>query len=111
MILPSGLQYKVIKDGTGNKPAAGDPVEVNYRGTLLDGTQFDSTYESSQPATIRLSDTHVIAGLRQVLKLMPVGAKWQVFIPSRLAYGQRSAGRLIGPYSMLIYEIELLAIK
>jgi FKBP-type peptidyl-prolyl cis-trans isomerase len=109
--LPSGLQYKIIKDGNGKKPTAGDTVEVNYRGTLVDGTQFDNTYEAGQPATIKVSDPHVIAGLREALKLMPVGAKWQLFIPSRLAYGQRAAGKLIGPYSMLIYELELLAIK
>jgi FKBP-type peptidyl-prolyl cis-trans isomerase len=109
--LPSGLQYKIIKDGNGKKPTAGDTVEVNYRGTLVDGTQFDNTYEAGQPATIKVSDPHVIAGLREALKLMPVGAKWQLFIPSRLAYGQRGAGKLIGPYSMLVYELELLAIK
>jgi FKBP-type peptidyl-prolyl cis-trans isomerase FklB len=109
--LPSGLQYKVIKDASGKKASGDDTVEINYRGTLIDGTQFDSSYEAGSPVTFRLSDGHVIAGLREALKLMPVGAKWQVFIPARLAYGQREAGRVIGPYSMLIYEIELLAIK
>jgi FKBP-type peptidyl-prolyl cis-trans isomerase len=108
---PSGLQYMIIKNGTGIKPAGGDSVEVKYRGTLLDGTEFENTYESDQPATIRISDPHVIAGLREALKLMPVGARWKLFIPSRLAYGQRPAGKLIGPYSMLIYEMELVAIK
>lgn len=109
--LPSGLQYKVIKDGSGNKPTAGDAVEVNYRCTLLDGTQIESTYDDGHPASIKVSDPHVIAGLREALKLMPVGAKWQLFIPSRLAYGQRAAGKLIGPYSMLVYELQLLAVK
>jgi FKBP-type peptidyl-prolyl cis-trans isomerase len=109
--LPSGLQYKVINAGEGKKPGAEETVEVNYRGTLVNGTQFESTYDSGQPATIKVSDPHVIAGLREALKLMPVGAKWQLFIPSRLAYGQRPSGRVIGPYSMLIYEVDLLAIK
>jgi FKBP-type peptidyl-prolyl cis-trans isomerase FklB len=111
VVLPSGLQYKIIQDSDGKKAAGDDTVEVNYRGTLVDGTQFESTYEGGQPVTIRVSDPHVIAGLREALKLMPAGAKWQIFIPSRLAFGQRPAGRNIGPYSMLIYEMELLAIK
>ena len=109
--LPSGLQYKIIKGGNGKKATAEETVEVNNRGTLVNGTQFESTYDANQPATIEVSDSHVIAGLREALKLMPVGAKWQLVIPSRLAYGQRAAGKLIGPYSMLIYELELLAIK
>lgn len=109
--LPSGLQYKVLKAGNGNKPSAADTVEVNYRGTLVDGTQFENTYDAGHPATIRVSDPHVTAGLREALKLMPVGAKWQLFIPSRLAYGQRPSGRVIGPYSMLIYELEVLSIQ
>ena len=109
--LPSGLEYKIIKQGNGKKPTADDTVEVNYRGTLVDGTQFENTYDAGQPATISLSAQHVIAGLREALQLMPVGSKWQLFIPSRLAYGQRPAGKVIGPYSMLIYELELLAIK
>jgi FKBP-type peptidyl-prolyl cis-trans isomerase FklB len=77
----------------------------------VNGTQFESTYDAGKPATIEVSDPHVIAGLREALKLMPVGAKWQLFIPSRLAYGQRPSGKVIGPYSMLIYELELRAIK
>jgi FKBP-type peptidyl-prolyl cis-trans isomerase len=109
--LPSGLQYKIIKSANGKHPAAADTVEVHYRGTLVEGTQFESTYDAGKPATINVSDPHVIAGLREALRLMPVGAKWQLFIPSQLAYGQRAAGKLIGPYSMLIYEMELLAIK
>jgi FKBP-type peptidyl-prolyl cis-trans isomerase len=109
--LPSGLQYKVIQQGAGKKPAAADTVEVQYRGTLLDGTQFESTYGTGRPATIKLADIHVIAGLKEALKLMPVGAKWQLFIPSRLAYGQRGTGKLIGPYAMLTYELEMVGIK
>ena len=109
--LASGLEYKIIKAGTGKKPATGDTVEVNYRGTLLNGSLFESTYEAGPPATMKVSDPRVIAGLREGLKLMPVGAKWQLFIPSRLAWGQRGTGKVIGPYAMLIYELELLAIK
>src|ERR1700758_2350614 len=100
-----------MKAGEGKKATAADTVEVNYRGTLVDGTQFENTYAAGQPASIKVADPHVIAGLREALKLMPVGAKWQLVIPSRLAYGQRPAGRVIGPYSMLIYELDLLAIK
>jgi len=109
--LPSGLQYKIVKDAKGRKPTAEDTVEVNYRGTLADGTQFDSTYAAGHPSTIKVSDPHVIAGLREALKLMPLGAKWQLFIPSRLAYGQRPSGKQIGPYSLLVYDLELLEIK
>ena len=109
--LASGLQYKIVKDGSGKKAAAGDTVQVNYRGDLLNGTQFDSTYDAGKPAPINLSDTHIIAGLREALKLMPVSAKWLLFIPSRLAYGQRGVGKTIGPYAMLIYELELVGIK
>jgi FKBP-type peptidyl-prolyl cis-trans isomerase FklB len=109
--LPSGLQYKIIKAGNGKKPTAEDTVEVHYRGTIVDGTVFENTYDAGQPKTMQLSEFSVIAGLKEALKLMPVGSKWQLFIPSRLAYGQRGAGRVIGPYSMLIYELELVAIK
>lgn len=109
--LPSGLQYKVINEGSGKKPTRDDTVEVQYRGALVNGAQFESTYAAGQPATIKFSDPGVIAGLKEALQLMPVGSKWQVFIPSQLAYGQQGSGRVIGPYSTLIYEIELLAIK
>jgi FKBP-type peptidyl-prolyl cis-trans isomerase FklB len=109
--LPSGLQYKVLKDGNGKKPTAEDTVEVNYRGTLVNGTQFENTQDDGQPVTIKVSNPHVIAGLREAVKLMPVGARWQLFIPSRLAYGQRPSGKFIGPYSMLIYELEILSIQ
>ncbi len=109
--LPSGLQYKPMKTGDGQKPSAVDTVEVNYRGKLLDGTQFEDTYKTGEPVTIKISDPHVIAGLREALRLMPPGSRWELFIPSRLAYGQRSVGRLIGPYSMLIFDLELLNIR
>ncbi len=109
--LPSGLQYKIIKEGGGRKPTADDTVEINYRGTLVNGTEFESSYAAGQPATIGVSDPHLIAGLKEALKLMPVGSKWELFIPEQLAYGQRGSGRFIGPYAALIFEVELLAIK
>ncbi len=109
--LPSGLQYRIITEGNGKKPTGDDTVEVQYRGTLINGAQFESTYDAGQPATINLSDFRVIAGLKEALKLMPPGSKWQIFVPPQLAYGQRGSGRIIGPYATLIFEIELLKIK
>jgi len=108
--LPSGLQYKILKAGEGKKPTEADTVECQYRGTLIDGTEFDSTYRAAKPAALNLSDIYLISGLREALKLMPVGSKWQLFIPHQLAYGQRGSGR-IGPNETLIYEVELVAIK
>ena len=108
--LPSGLQYKILKAGEGKKPTEADTVECQYRGTLIDGTEFDSTYRAAKPAALKLSDIYLISGLREALKLMPVGSKWQLFIPHQLAYGQRGSGR-IGPNETLIYEVELVAIK
>lgn len=107
--LPSGLQYKVLTTGTGPKPTAEQTVVCNYRGTLIDGKEFDSSYKNGQPATFPLN--RVIKGWTEVLQLMPVGSKWQVFIPPSLAYGERGAGADIGPNSTLIFEIELVAIK
>jgi FKBP-type peptidyl-prolyl cis-trans isomerase len=107
--LPSGLQYKIIKAGDGKKPVATDTVEVNYRGTLINGTEFDSSYKRGQPATFKVTD--VIPGWTEALQLMPVGSKWQVFIPSNLAYAARGAGGVIGPNSTLIFDVELLSIK
>jgi FKBP-type peptidyl-prolyl cis-trans isomerase FklB len=107
--LPSGLQYKILKAGNGNKPTEKDTVECNYRGTLLNGNEFDSSYRRGQPATFGL--TAVIPGWKEALQLMPVGSKWQLFIPPELAYGERGAGREIGPNATLIFEVELLAIK
>ena len=107
--LPSGLQYKVLQAGTGPKPAATDTVVCNYRGTLLDNTEFDSSYKRGQPATFPVSG--VIKGWTEALQLMPVGSKWQLFIPADLAYGDRGAGGQIGPGSTLIFEVELLSIQ
>ena len=107
--LPSGLQYKVLKAGDGKMPKASDTVECHYRGTLLDGTEFDSSYSKGQPAKLTISA--IIAGWREALKLMPVGSKWQLFVPPQLAYGERGNGRGVGPNETLVYEMELLAIK
>jgi len=107
--LPSGLQYKVITPGSGPNPKATDQVVVNYRGTLLDGTQFDSSYDRGQPATFGVNQ--VIKGWTEALQLMQPGAKWEVYIPSDLAYGTRGAGQKIPPNATLIFEVELLEIK
>jgi FKBP-type peptidyl-prolyl cis-trans isomerase FklB len=107
--LPSGLQYKILTQGTGPKPAASDSVVCNYRGTLLDGTEFDSSYKRGEPATFPVSG--VIKGWTEALQLMPVGSKWQLFVPSDLAYGDRAPGPEIGPGSTLIFEVELLSIQ
>lgn len=108
-VLPSGLQYKVIKEGTGKMPKAEDVVTVNYRGTLIDGTEFDSSYRRGQPATFPVKG--VIKGWTEALQLMKVGSKWQLFIPSDLAYGEQGAGRMIGPNATLIFDVELVGIK
>ena len=107
--LPSGLQYKVLTTGTGTKPTLNDTVVCQYRGTLVNGKEFDSSYKRKEPATFPVKS--VIKGWTEVLQLMPVGSKWQVFIPSALAYGERGAGADIGPNATLIFEIELVAIK
>ena len=107
--LPSGLQYKILQAGQGSKPVASDTVSCNYRGTLIDGTEFDSSLASGKPATFQING--VIPGFKEVLQLMPVGSKWQVFIPSALAYGPGGAGNVIGPNATLIFEIELLSIQ
>ena len=109
IILASGLQYKIIKNGEGKKPLIDSRVIVHYRGTLIDGTEFDSSYARGEP--IELGLNQVIKGWQETLQLMSVGSKWQVFIPSELAYGERGAGRAIGPNSTLIFDIELLSIK
>lgn len=108
--LPSGLQYKVIKAGTGKTPTATDTVTTHYRGTLIDGTEFDSSYKRGKPASFPVN--RVIAGWTEALQLMQVGAKWQLFIPSELAYGSHGApGGRIGPNATLIFDIELLGIE
>jgi FKBP-type peptidyl-prolyl cis-trans isomerase FklB len=107
--VPSGLQYKILKEGTGPKPTATDTVVCNYRGTLINGTEFDSSYKSGQPATFPVNG--VIKGWTEALQLMPVGSKWQLFVPADLAYGERSPGAEIGPNSTLIFEVELVSIQ
>jgi FKBP-type peptidyl-prolyl cis-trans isomerase FklB len=107
--LPSGLQYKILTTGTGPKPTASDSVKCNYRGTLINGTEFDSSYKKGQPVTFGVGQ--VIKGWTEGLQLMPVGSKWQLFIPSSLAYGERGAGAEIGPNSTLIFEVELISIE
>jgi FKBP-type peptidyl-prolyl cis-trans isomerase FklB len=107
--LASGLQYKILQSGTGPKPATTDSVVCNYRGTTIDGAEFDSSYKRGQPATFPVSG--VIKGWTEALQLMPVGSKWQLFIPGDLAYGARGAGPGIGPNATLIFEVELISIQ
>ncbi|MFK8019062.1 MAG: FKBP-type peptidyl-prolyl cis-trans isomerase [Pseudomonadales bacterium] len=105
----SGLQYKVLTEGKGDKPGAEQTVSVHYRGTLVDGTEFDSSYARGEPAEFPVN--RVIGGWTEALQLMPVGSKWELYIPSDLAYGQAGSGRDIGPHSTLMFEVELLEIK
>ena len=105
----SGLQYKIIKEGEGPSPEAGDTVTVHYRGTLIDGTEFDSSYQRNRPATFPL--TGVIPGWTEALQMMKTGSKWELYIPPDLAYGERGAGERIPPNSALIFEVELLSIN
>ncbi len=107
--LPSGLQYKVLAEGKGAQPKPADQVTVNYRGTLLDGTEFDSSYKRGEAATFPVNE--VIKAWSEALPLMKTGAKWQLFVPAELAYGERGAGRDIPPNATLIFEVELLAVK
>ncbi len=106
--LPSGLQYKILKAGDGKRPTEADTVECHYRGTLINGTELDRS-EAGKPVTSMV--TAVIPGWREALQLMPVGSKWQLFIPPHLAYGEKGGGGKIGPNATLIFEVELLAIK
>lgn len=108
VVLPSGLQYKVLTQGNGPKPAATDTVSCNYRGTLINGTEFDSSAKHGGPASFQVGG--VIKGWTEALQLMPVGSKWQLFIPADLAYGDRGAGGDIGPGETLIFEVELVSI-
>jgi len=107
--LESGLQYKVIKAGEGKKPNKESTVVVHYRGTLIDGTEFDSSYSRGEPVEFGVGQ--VIKGWQETLQLMPVGSKWQIVVPSDLAYGQRGAGGKIGSYATLLFDIELIEIK
>ena len=107
--LPSGLQYKILKEGTGPKPVSGDTVSCNYRGTLTNGTEFDSSAKHGEAAKFGVSQ--VIKGWTEALQLMPVGSKWQLFVPPSLAYAERGAGADIGPDTTLIFEVELLSIE
>lgn len=105
----SGLQYKVVKEGKGESPKETDTVEVNYKGTLINGTEFDSSYKRNEPATFPVN--RVIKGWTEGLQLMKPGASYQFFIPSALAYGERGAGQDIGPNETLIFEVELVSVK
>jgi FKBP-type peptidyl-prolyl cis-trans isomerase FklB len=107
--LPSGLQYKVLTEGTGPKPTASDTVVCNYRGMLLDNTEFDSSYKRGQPATFSVGQ--VIKGWTEALQQMPTGSKWQLVIPSDLAYGEHGREPVIGPNATLVFEVELLSIQ
>lgn len=107
--LPSGLQYKIITQGKGKTPKATDTVEVNYRGTLINGTEFDSSYKRNKSVEFVVNE--VIQGWAEALQIMPIGSKWEVCVPSDLAYGEQGAGALIGPNSTLCFTIELLSIK
>ena len=107
--LPSGLQYKILEAGTGEKPDSDDTVVYNYRGTLIDGTEFDSSAKHNGPATFPVKG--VIRAWKEALQLMPVGSKWQLFVPAYLAYGENGAGQVIPPNSALIFELELLSVQ
>ena len=109
VVLPSGLQYEIITEGTGNKASATDQVECHYEGKLIDGTVFDSSYKRNQPATFGVNQ--VIPGWVEALQLMPAGSKWRLYIPSDLAYGAQGAGDVIPPHSTLVFDVELLDIK
>ena len=108
-VLESGLQYKVIREGTGKQPIATDTVSVHYRGTFIDGQEFDSSYRRNEPASLTVGG--VIPGWSEALKLMKEGAKWQLVVPSELAYGERGAGGVIPPNAVLVFEVELIKIK
>lgn len=107
--LPSGLQYRVIQEGTGPSPQAADTVTVNYRGSLVDGTEFDSSYRRGQPAELPVEG--LIPGWTEALHLMKTGSKWEIFIPPQLGYGERGASPVIPPNSVLVFEVELLSVE
>lgn len=107
--LPSGLQYRILKAGDGKQPTDTDTVTCHYQGTFINGTEFDSSHRKGRPATLKVND--VIPGWREALMRMPVGSTWQIFVPSRLAYGERGSSGHIGPNTTLVFEIELLSIQ
>ena len=109
VVTESGLQYKIVEPGEGDSPGPNDVATVHYRGTLIDGKQFDSSYDRGQPATFPVGG--VIAGWTEALQLMKPGAKWQLFIPSELAYGERGAGQDIGPNAVLTFDVELISVE
>ncbi len=109
VVTESGLQYKILEVGDGDSPGPADVATVHYRGTLIDGTQFDSSYDRGQPATFPVGG--VIAGWTEALQLMKPGAKWQLVIPSELAYGERGAGQDIGPNATLLFDVELISVE
>lgn len=106
--LESGLQYEILTEGNGQIPTINDKITAHYHGTLIDGTVFDSSVDRGEPASFPVNG--VIAGWTEALQIMPVGSKWKLYVPSDLAYGERGAGQIIGPYSTLIFEVELLSI-
>ena len=108
-VLPSGLQYKVLTEGSGRIPKAEDKVAVHYRGTLINGTEIDSSYKKGQPAIFEVGG--LIRGFSEALQLMKEGAKWQIFIPPELGYGKTGAGGVVQPNSALIFEVELISVK
>lgn len=110
-VLADGLQYKVITEGSGECPKDTDTITINYKGTLIDGTEFDSSYKRGQPAKFSLIGAGVIKGWSEALPMMKVGSKWELYVPANLAYGERGAGQSIGPNSALVFEMELLSIE
>ena len=109
VVLPSGLQYKVLEKGNGKQPTADDTVVVHYRGTTINGNEFDSSYKRGEPTTLQIAN--VIKGWQEALLLMSEGSKWQLYIPTELAYGERGAGAAIGPNEILIFDIELISVQ
>ncbi len=107
--LPSGLQYKILTAGQGKKPSENDTVLCNYKGTFIDGTEFDSSAQAGKPVAFDLKQ--ILPGFKEALMLMPVGSKWQLFIPSELGYGEHGAGNVIGPNTTLLFEVELVSIQ
>jgi len=109
VVTTTGLQYKILKQGSGAKPAAGSSVTVHYKGTLVDGTVFDSSFDRGQPATLSLGQ--VIKGWQEAVPMMTTGSTWQIYVPAELAYGDRAASELIGPGSTLVFDIELISVN